>query len=354
MHRGRLRLVSFERRGSRHQLPVTPAHRFLQAGGGLAGGGGERNPAGCDESEIEEQGHDGRCDGGLAGAGTARYHADPAANRGPGRHPDGIVGRGIGKEPVELDFQRGRIEPCTGRRRNRPARRAVSSGGMRGIRHGAAFLRLRSAARHRRSLVPPRTGRHVHRKTTEAGRDRPLRRPEALEIEPATVVEDQRTSPGVFRSAHHRARTENPDPCIEFGEPHRARPRPFPARDVGQRDAGMSVPGPRTRERRRQRQLGSVAAIEVRDHRREVPVDVGEVALFEQLVHRRPRGDGARTGGSRSSSRTLSGRRRSSRSDHVPLPRKQSSRARRHAVDGRSKYTPRRVPAAGSMPRTKR
>ena len=147
--------------------------------------------------------------------------------------------------------------------------------------------------RLRRGPGPRRTARHVLRKPEEPGRDRPLRRPEALEIEPAPVVEDQRTSPGVFRSGHHRARTERPDPGVELGEPHRARPRPLPARDVGQRDAGMSVPGPGARERRRQRQLGSVAAVEIRNHHREVPVDVGEVALLEQLVHRRPRGDGA-------------------------------------------------------------
>ena len=39
-------------------------------------------------------------------------------------------------------------------------------------------------------------------------------------------------------------------------------------------------------------------------------------------------------------------------SDQVPL--KQSSIACRHVADGRSKYTPRRMPAAGSMPRMKR
>ena len=319
MHRGRLRFVSFERPRPRRQLPMAAAHRFLETGGGLAGGGRERDPARRDESEIEKQGHDCGRDGGLAGAGTARYHAEPARHRGPGRPPDGIVGRGIGKEPVELGLQCARIEPCADRRRSRPARTAAcgisppptpfrgrgrsrpartaaSSGGVRGIRRGAVFLRPRSAARLRHGPGPPRTGRHVRRKIAEPRRDRPLRRPEALEIEPAPVVEDERPRTGVLRSAHDRARAERPDPGVELGEPHRARPRPLPARDVGQRDAGMPVPGPRTRERRRQRQLGSAAAVQIRDHRREVPVDVGEVALLVQLVQRvrrRPRGGGA-------------------------------------------------------------
>ena len=101
-------------------------------------------PTRCDQSEVEKQGHDGGRDGGLAGAGAARHHAEPAAYRGPGRHPGRIVGRGAGKEPVELGLERSRIEPRTGRRRDRPARLAVASGGGRRRRRDSTPERLRS------------------------------------------------------------------------------------------------------------------------------------------------------------------------------------------------------------------
>ena len=58
--------------------------------------------------------------------------------------------------------------------------------------------------------------------------------------------------------------------------------------------------------------------------------------------------------GSGTVTRPVSAARGACRFRHAPPPRKQPSSASRHSALGRSKYTPRRPPAAGSMPRTKR
>ena len=306
MHGRGARLVSFEGRNSRHQLPVAAADRFLEPGRRLAGRRGEGNPVRRGEPELDEQGHDRGRDGGLAGAGTARDHAEPAACRGAGRPPGTVVRGRAREEPIE------------------------------------------------RGIEPARLGRRSIREVEELGGDARLRRPHPLEIEPAPAVEDERAALRVFGPGDHRARIERRDPCIEVGEAHPARPGPVPARDLGQRDAGVSVPGPRAGKRRRQRQLRPAVVVQLGDERREVPVDVRDMAPLQQDVQRLRRGGGPGADGSGTVARPASAARGTRRFRHVPPPRKQPSSASRHSALGRSKCTPRRMPAAGSMPRTKR
>ena len=304
VHGRRVRFISFEGRNPRHQVPVAPAHRLLQPGRRLAGGGGERNAARRREPELDEQGHDRGRDGGLAGAGSARDHAEAVANGGPGRRPGAIARCRAGKEAIERGLESGR-EPERPRRRSGresfpvPLLICARAHARRGFRAGVRARRrlriVRAGLRTRRRLRIVRAGlrtrRRLHavRKTPEIRRDRPLRRPEPLEIEPAPVVEDERAALRVSGPGDDRARGERPDPRFEVREPRPPGSRPVPARDLGQRDAGVSVPGPRARKRRRKRQLRpAAAAVEARDQRREVPVDVGEMALLVQIVqHRR-------------------------------------------------------------------
>ena len=176
--------------------------------------------------------------------------------------------------------------------------------------------RLRGAGKPRRRR--PRRPR----KSEQARRDVRLRRPQPFEIEPAPAVEDERTAFGVSGSGDHRTRIERRDPCFEVGEADPARPGPVAARDLVQRDAGVAVPGPRARERRRQRELRPVAAVQIRDERREVPVDVGEVALRQQNVHRLRSGGGPGEDGPGTVARPIAAARGSRRLRHVPPPRK--------------------------------
>ena len=201
----------------------------------------------------------------------------------------------------------------------------------------------------------PRTAGIVCRRQAARDLPRPSAPPtRALEIEPAPVVEDERAALRVSGPGDDRARGERPDPRFEVREPRPPGSRPVPARDLVQRDAGVSVPGPRAGKRRRKPQLRPAAAIEPRDQRREVPVDVGEMALREQIVQHRRSNRGPRVHVPGAAPRRTSRRRTARRLRHGPLLRKQSSSASRHSALGRSKYTPRLMPAAGSMPRTKR
>ena len=215
-------------------------------------------------------------------------------------------------------------------------------------------LLLMPAPRLRGAGKPRRRRPRRARKSEQARRDVRLRRPQPFEIEPSPAAEDERTAFGVAGSGHHRTRVERRDPCFEVGETHPARAGPVAARDLAQRDAGVPVPGPRACERRRQRELRPVTAVQIRDERREVPVDIGEVALRQQNVHRLRSGGGPGEDGPGTVARPISAARGSRRFRHAPPPRKQPSSASRHSAVGRSKYTPRRMPAAGSMPRTKR
>ena len=310
MHGRRARLVPFEGRNTRRQVPVAPAYRLLQPRRRLSRRRRERNPVGRGDPQVDEQGHDRGRDGGLAGARAARDHAEPAGDGVPGRRPGGIAGGDARKETVE---------------------RGLESGGLQVRR------RLRTV-----------------RKLSKTRRDRPLRRPETLQIEPAPAVEDERTALLVTGPRDDGARGQHLEPRFEIREPRRPGSRPVPARDLGQRDARVSVPGPCAGERRRERQRRPSAPVELRHERREVPVDVCEMPLREQVVRHRCLGDGPRVADSGAVPGPMAGRRGARRRRHAPLLRKQSSSASRHSAAGRSKCTPRPVPAAGSMPRTKR
>lgn len=168
------------------------------------------------------------------------------------------------------------------------------------------------------------------REPEDAGRGLTLRGPEAVEVQPPLPIEDEgppflRPGPG-----HHRARRERLDPGLEGGKRLAGGLRPGAARHFGERETG--VPGPRRlareggRDRHLRRRPGP--AVELRGERAEVPVDVREAALPEELVEE-PDG-------------------------HASPPRNiRSSPCTRDAF-GRSNQTPRSIPAAGSMPRTKR
>ena len=175
VHGCRLDFEAFERGGYRHELAMAAAHRFLEAGGRLAGRRSEHDSIGSGERELDEQGHDCGRDRGLARTRTARDHADSAARGGSGGSAYRIVRRGAGKEPIER-----RIES-----------RRLGSGDP---------------------GEPP-----------QPGRDRLLRCPQPLKIEPAPIIEDQRPLLRIGGDGHDGAGLERFDPAVQCGKPH---PRP--------------------------------------------------------------------------------------------------------------------------------
>ena len=208
VHRRRPGVEPFEGRRPGQKRLALPAHRFLEAGRRLAGGGRERDPIGGGEPQLDEQGHDRRRGGGLAGAGTARHHAEPAENGDPGRRAGAVIGRRAGKEPVERGIEAIRLGPRTA------------------LRDAAAGCRIQ----------PLRIDtRIVFHEPAQAVRHRLLRRSEPFEVETALPVEHQRAPLPVPGPGDDRARIERLDPRFERGKPHRAgsRPRPVPARHLG-------------------------------------------------------------------------------------------------------------------------
>ena len=179
-----------------------------------------------------------------------------------------------------------------------------------------------------RGLGTLRLGNGGLREPEEAGRGLMLRSPEALEVQPAPPVEDEGPALLRPRPGHRRARRERFDPGLESGKRFAGGFRPGPARHFGERETG--VPGSRrvARERGCDRHLRPRSAVDLRGQRAEVPVDVRDVALPEELVEEW--------------------------NGHASPPRRSRSSPCTRDASGRSNQTPRPMPAAGAMPRTKR
>ena len=268
-------------RAPRAFLPHLALHRLLETGRRLSGRGGERDPGGVGQAELDEKRDDGGHRRGLSGAGPSRHDAKAMANGGAGRRARPVIRKvGLRKEAIE------------------------------------------------RGIEASRLGTDGPRQPEDAGRGLALRSPEAIEVQPAVTVENE--GPALFRPqpGHHRARRERFEPGIEIRERRIPRFRPGTARDLRQGEADVPAPRPRAREGGRDGHLRSAAAVEVRGHGSEMPVNVGDVTLADELVQTR---DG-----------------------HAAPPRKSRSSPCTKAAAGRSNHTPRSIPAAGSMPRTKR
>ena len=259
------------------------AYRFLEAGRCLAGRCGQRNPTGRNDAECEQERDDRGHGVRFAGAGAARHHAEPPAQRRSSRGPLQVIGRRIGKESVERRAEPGRF----------------------------GHVRLCEPA--------------------QPGRDRLLRAPETREIQSALPIEHERTRVLVSGAGDRGARLQRAFPRRRIRKRRPVRGRPIPPGNVRQAQTHMAGPGGLAGERPGQRQFRAAASVEFRDQSPEMDVDVGEIAPFPQAVQH---GGAAR--------------------HYAPLPRKQSSSARKHPAEGRSPYTPRVTPAPGSMPRTKR
>ena len=288
MDRRRLRFVVGHGRGRRivrrgREFAESGAHRFLEAGRGLAGRRGQRDPTGRNDAEFQQERDDRGHGVRFAGAGAARHHAQPPAQRRSGRSPLPVIGRRIGKESVERRVESGRF----------------------------GHVRLCEPA--------------------QPACDRLFRAPETREIQPTPPVEHERTRVLVSGAGDRGARLQRAFPRRRIRERRPIRGRPVPPGDVRQAQTDVPCAGRLAGERPGQRQFRAAASVEFRDQPPEMDVDVGEMAPFPQAVQH---------GGAMR--------------HYAPLPRKQSSSARRHAAEGRSPYTPRLMPAAGSMPRTKR
>ena len=241
MHGARLGREGLELRDRGQQIPVASlAHRLLEAGGRLSGRGGERDPGGIGQPELDEKrDHRGHCRG-LAGAGPPGHDAQAMANGGAGRRTRPVVREsGLRKETIE---------------RGREAGRLGDGGG---------------------------------RKSEDAGRGVALRGPEPFEVEPAVTVENERPALLRARPGHHRARRQRLEPGSEIRERRVSRFGPGPPRHIRQGEAGVPAPRPGARESGRDGHLRPATAVEVRGHRPEVPIDVGDVTLAAELVEAR-------------------------------------------------------------------